>query len=214
VRIGIALLSLSCSVVLAAEPKQWNFAVFLDQREIGTHRFIVTPLANDSSRMESHAAFRVRVLGLNAYRYVHDATEQWSGGCLRGITSRTNDDGKTFQVDGDSTPAGLVVKKIVNGSQSSSTLAGCISTFAYWDAPLLLKQKQLVNSQTGEQLAVTIVALEPGTADAGGQKIALRRYRITAQGMDITLGYASEGGEWVSLESAVKGGRHLRYVRR
>jgi hypothetical protein len=208
------MLLLGCGAALGAEPQHWDFAVFLDQREIGSHRFTLTPAADDAMTLTSRATFRVRILGITAYRYDHDDTEQWSGHCLRGIASRTTSGGKTFQVDGTSTAAGLAVTRIVDGIHTDATHAGCVSSFAYWDGQLLLQQKQLLNSQTGELLAVQIAPLEPGTIERGGRKVAVKRYRIVATATDITLGYEEAGGDWLSLESVVEGGRHLRYVRK
>jgi hypothetical protein len=213
-RVFAVLLLLGGGAAPGAEPQHWDFTVFLDQREIGSHRFSLTPGAADGMTLTSRAALRVRILGISAYRYDHDDTEQWSGGCLRAIASRTTSGGKTFQVDGASTAAGLMLKKVVEGKHTDATHGGCISSFAYWDGPSLLQQKQLLNSQTGELLAVQIAPLEPATVERGGRKIAVNRYRIIATATDITLGYAQEGGDWLSLESVVEGGRHLRYVRR
>jgi hypothetical protein len=41
----------------------------------------------------------------------------------------------------------------------------------------------------------------------------VERYVLKGQGLDITLAYAVDGGDWVALDSRLDGGRTLRYRR-
>lgn len=154
-----------------------TFAVLLDGKQIGHHRF---ELHEDGAerRLTSSARYEVRVLGIRVYRYVHDATERWRGDCLAQITARTDDDGELIQV-------GPLEPK------------GCVMSFAYWN-PLILKQKELLNAQTGRVEQVSVSALGEG------------RYRISGTKNPIELAYSPEG-KWLALDSTVSGGRRLSY---
>jgi hypothetical protein len=97
------------------------------------------------------------VLFINAYRYVHDASERWRGNCLAGLTARTDDNGKqsAVQVDQQGERVSVV------SSRGREALDGCVMSFAYWN-PEILRQTRLLNSQTGQYEAVTIAAMERG----------------------------------------------------
>lgn len=153
-----------------------TFAVFLDGKQIGHHRF---ELHEDGAerRLTSSARYEVRVLGIRVYRYVHDATERWRGDCIARLTATTDDDGEVTNVD--------------------VSPPGCTMTFAYWN-PLILKQKELLNAQTGRVEQVSVSALGEG------------RYRISGTKNPIELAYSPEG-KWVALDSTVSGGRRLSY---
>jgi hypothetical protein len=43
--------------------------------------------------------------------------------------------------------------------------------------------------------------------------VAVKRYALKGQGIDITLAYTADGGDWVGLDSKLEGGRTLRYRR-
>ena len=154
-----------------------TFAVFLDGKPIGQHRFELHE-AGAERRLTSAARYEVKVLGFSVYRYVHDATERWRGDCLAQLTARTDDDGELIQV-------GPLEPK------------DCVMSFAYWN-PLILKQKELLNAQTGrvEQVAVT--------------RLGEGRYRISGPKNPIELQYSAEG-KWIALDSTVAGGRRLSY---
>jgi Family of unknown function (DUF6134) len=150
-----------------------SFAVLLDGREIGTHTFAL----KEDGVLVSKADFQVRVLGIPFYRYRHEATERWRGECLESLVARTDDNGEKSAVDW------------------RAPGAGCELSFAYWN-PRILKQKRLLNAQTGELEPVSVMPLGQG------------RYRISGRKLDVDLAY--EQGKWVALETTV-GGRRLRY---
>lgn len=67
----------------APRPGRWDFAVTLDDKRIGRHRF---ELAGDPATgewtLKSRAEYDVKILGLTVYTYRHSATERWRAGCL------------------------------------------------------------------------------------------------------------------------------------
>ncbi len=177
---------LICSGTAAA--REWHFKAMLDGREIGYHRFALAE--RDGHReLVSEARFNVRILGLNAYRYAHDALERWRGDCLTGIEARTDDDGRRLSV--------------------KQAPEKCVMSFAYWN-PAMLRQTQLLNAQTGELMDVKISAAGEEALDIRGAPVAARRYRLEARGMTIDLWYSLQG-EWLALDSLVSGGKRLRY---
>ncbi len=200
----LSALASGAPVQAASEPRVWNFGAYLDDKPIGYHRFTLRE-EGDSRELRSESRFEVKLLFVTAYRYSHDATEQWRGNCLEGMTARTDDNGERPAVDAKMQNGQLAVVK--DGGNSS--LPGCVMSFAYWN-PQMLRQSRLLNAQTGEFEAVKISALGEDHIVVRGATVAAKRYRITGPKNPIDLWY-SPGDEWLALESTVAGGRKLRY---
>ena len=241
VRAGIAAVALAALALLAflmlaavaeaadtaaspADPatRRWAFDVLLDGKPIGTHRFAVVS-RGDERDVTSDARFDVKVLFVNAYRYRHQATERWRGGCLASLAARTEAGGTTSVVSagaeaaddeaGKAAREGATAKApaalAVAGPQGAQRLPGCVSTYAYWD-PALPQRTHLLNPQTGKLDAVKFEPAVAGTLDVRGTATAARRVRLTGAEPPIDLWYLPSGA-WVGLDSTVTGGRKLSY---
>jgi hypothetical protein len=185
--------------------REWRFAVSLDGKPIGEHRFVLRE--RDGLReLTSEASFRVRFLFMNAYRYEHRANEVWRGDCLERLDARTDENGDEIVVSGERAERGFRVT-------TDGAVAGiepCVQTFAYWN-PSILDASRLLNPQTGEYLPVQVIALGPESA---GQHRDAQRYRLLGdaggQPLQIDLWY-SAASEWLALESRTPDGRRLSY---
>jgi hypothetical protein len=211
---GFALALAACGMLggsppAAAETRAWNFRVFLDDAEIGQHRFTLRDEGNERV-LHSDARFAVKIAFITAYRYLHDAQERWRGNCLAGLKARTNDDGKSIAVDAALEPAAGGERLVVTRGTERAALEGCMMTFAYWN-PEMLKQARLINSQTGETLPVKIAAAGEETIVVRGAPVAARRYRVSGAKNPIDLWYSIAGNDWLALESTLENGRRLRY---
>ena len=226
---------LAASAVQAAGPeaaaasgsavREWNFAVTLDDKPIGTHRFVVTEEASAGGqgmrKVSSDAAFTVKLLGLTVYRYRHQATEQWRGDCLRMLSSSTDDDGAASKVRaevlGQGQGGGLRVATEAAAATGSGaapvppiqTLSGCVMSFAYWN-PVIRTQTQLLNAQTGKYENVKIAEAAGGDGAGLGAGVVASRWRIEGPLNPVDVWYTAKG-EWVGLDSTVGGGRKLKY---
>jgi Family of unknown function (DUF6134) len=198
---GVMLLLAPLSI---AHAQQWQFQVFLDDSPIGHHHFTLQEQGGERE-LKTQARFDVRVLFINAYRYVHDATERWSGNCLSALTARTDDNGKALTVNATRQDGVLQVQ----ASGARATHDGCVMSFAYWN-PALLKQTRLLNSQTGQYENVSITALGEEVIQVRGAPLSAKRYRINGSKHPIELWYGP-GEHWVALQSTLESGRKLRY---
>jgi Family of unknown function (DUF6134) len=201
----LAAASMAGASTAAAESRVWDFRAYLDGAPIGYHRFT---LSDDGATRElkSETRFEVRVLLIPAYRYSHDATERWRGDCVERLTARTDDNGKRSNVNALREGERLTV----TSARGLEVLDGCVMTFAYWN-PRILRQSRLLNAQTGAYETTRIAALGEETINVHGARVMARRYRIDGAGSPIDLWY-SANDEWLALESAVAGGRRLRYA--
>jgi hypothetical protein len=206
-----ALAALSITPASASDSdgaRKLSFDVFLDDRAIGYHRFDLAP-TGDGTRIVTEAEFAVKVLRITAFAYEHRNTELWRGDCLQSMDARTDSNGKKYTVNGQARGSAFTVA--TNGSERK--LGDCVSSFAYWDKDVLLQQQRLLNSQTGEYVPVRIAPLGSDRIRIGQRDIAVKRYALKGQGIDITLAYSAEGDDWVALDSKLEGGRTLRYRR-
>lgn len=189
--------------------EELNFQVFLDDSEIGFHRFRIekTP---DGQTIDIGANFKVTFFGIPFYRYTHTNRETWRDGCLETIASNTDDNGDQFIVEGSRNLSRFDIN--IGGDQQGVDNA-CIMTFAYWNKNFLKRQK-LLNSQNGDWLPVDIDFIGTENISLGGNNVIAEKYRIrnTEKEIDITVWYEDATDRWLSLESKVSGDRVLRYI--
>lgn len=198
----ITLLTLSASVV--AEGQEWRFRVYLDDKEIGYHDFVLQEMDNQRT-LQSEANFEYRLLFVKLFGYEHENTETWAGDCLTGIESKTDANGKPFKVSGSLQGDRFVL----SGTAGDAELPSCSMTFAYWN-PVFLQQDRLINVQNGEVLDIEVSEPELVQLEVRGVMQTAWRYQLGAGEMKIELWY-SENHEWLALETDARGGRRLRY---
>lgn len=203
------LLSLLGLVGPAAASQQiWDFEVRLDGKPIGSHRF---SLGQDGEEqvLSTLADFQVRFLGLVVYRYHHEATERWRGACLHRLDARTLDDGKPSRVQARSEAEGLRIE--VQGAGPAIAPGDCLMSFAYWHPALrTLAPPRLLNSQNGRLESVKLTRLPDAQVEVRGALQTAQRWRLSGVDSPIDLSY-SPSGEWLALDSQVRGGRMLQY---
>ena len=209
-RLALTAVAVAHASIANANPvNEWRFAVSLDDKPIGYHRFALNE-RKQSRELISEARFNVKFLFIDAYRYAHEAREVWQGDCLLQLEARTDDNGERIAVRGARDGDGF----IVTASQRSSELSNCVQTFAYWN-PNILSATHLLNPQTGEYVSVTVSPLGRETLLVRGRPIEADRYRLVGDSktgirMQIDLWYSPDR-EWLGLESLAEGGRRLRY---
>ena len=183
---------------------EWNFRVYLDDSEIGYHRFQLTD-TKESQKLFTEADFRVKFLFLTAYKYQHKNVETWRNDCLQAIESETDINGESFAVRGLQKPNVFAFE----AGELETVVSDCVNTFAYWNADFLDKSR-LLNSQTGELMPITVEPLPEENITVRGVATTARKYRLLAEDLNLDLWY-SEDDEWLGLESTTKSGRKLRY---
>ncbi len=207
---AIFIAGLFANVAYAAQTTQqnWNFKVFLDEKEIGYHNYKIN-VSNNQQVIISEANFNVNILYVYNYNYSHSNYEIWKNGCLYSIASVTDDDGDVFTVNGKQLPDSFTLAVLKQTDKVNTTMNDCVRSFAYWDAKLLNSAK-LLNPQTGEYLDVDIKPLGKKLLNTNGKKILANGFRLTAEDIQIDVWY-SDKQDWIALESDTRAGK-LRYV--
>jgi hypothetical protein len=190
--------------VSAGQIDEYQFRVFLDGDEIGTHR-VQLKQQGDQKEVSIEANFDVKILFVNVYSYRHSNSETWTGQCLNNINARTDANGDDFFVVSRDSSQGLKL----GTHDGEKQLEGCVRTFAYWD-PGLLRAERLLNTQTGEYVAASINEIGAEAIELNGTKVMANRYQLIADNEVIDLWYA-DGNRWVALESKTEKGRTIRY---
>jgi Domain of unknown function (DUF6134) len=193
----------------ADQAADWDFAVLLDTRPIGTHRFELRPADDGERSLLSEARFEVRILGFTAYRYRHRAQERWSGDCLASIDARTDDDGEVTVVSGQLTDGSFKVVANAGSKPVQAEARSCMVSFAYWNPGQLARQRQLLDQGTGRIEPVTISALPATTIEVHGEPTSVTGLRISGLKAPIDVWYMNE--RWVGLDTTADGGRKLAY---
>ncbi len=175
--------------------KNWNFKVYLDGDEIGTHSFSVIN-NDDYQEIHTKASFDVKFLFFTAYSYRHENVEQWRGSCLQNINAITDDNGDDYKVLGELNSNAFVVNTNVNENNTQTSHQSCLKTFSYWDSSFL-KEKTLLNSQTGELVDIESEYIETETVKYKGKEVILTPMKNGAAG--CTSGWSATvcpGGWW------------------
>jgi len=189
---------------VAAEGSAWKFRVYLDDKEIGYHHFFLAEYG-ETRQLKSVASFEYKLMFVRLFHYEHENSEIWVGDCLQSINSRTDANGKVFQVDGHREAGEFRIA----ANEGQESLPECVMSFAYWN-PTFLDQSTLINTQSGEFQQVIFSPPEFEELVVRGEVFPSWRYRLTAGNLNLNLWY-SANREWLALESEVKGGRMLRY---
>ncbi len=205
---AIVLLSLALAASHAdareVESRAWEFAVKLDGKPIGYHRYEFVP-AENGYEILSEAQFDVRFLFINAFRYRHTNRERWDGDCLSAIQSNTRQNGERFFVSAERSGDGLNVESSV----AEDTLGGCVMSFAYWDRRVL-EQSRLLDPQSGEYVPVEVRPLGNEQLTVRGEAVEAAAYLLKTDRAELKVWY-SANDEWLGLESTARGGRIIRY---
>jgi Domain of unknown function (DUF6134) len=194
----------AAAATLPTSTNAWHFNVYLDDKKVGTHDFEVVE-AGEQTKVQSIANFKARVFFVATYSYQHTNTERWADDCLLEFNADTRVNGKHTQVSGASSDGGFTVRK----DTDRQVLPSCVMSFAYWN-PEFLKQKRLLNPQTGEFLDVSVELLGTDFLEVRGRQVAAARYKVSARGIDLLLWYSPDQ-EWLGLESVARTGHIIRY---
>lgn len=181
-----------------------TFTVLRGGSPIGTHR-VEFPRGGDDPVVEIAIDLAVRLIGLTVYSYAHRSREEWAGGMLRRLDSRTDDNGTRTEVRARAVDGGLAVE----GSGGAYLAPAATRPTSYWFEEMT-QHSRLLNTQDG---TLSDVAARPaGTEQAtiAGSPLEIRVYELTGD-INSRIGY-SRNGDWVDLEFAARGST-IRYRR-
>ncbi|MCW5751403.1 MAG: hypothetical protein KIT81_09670 [Alphaproteobacteria bacterium] len=207
---ALALLAGLAAAPLAAQvPEDGTiaFTVTRNGREIGEH-VLSFRRVGDLTEVEIAIDLRVNIAFIPVFRYIHRNREIWQGGRLASIETRTDDDGTPHTVSARLRGEFLEIRS----SAGNLRLPADTMPTSYWDRRVL-KQSQLLNTQTGELVQVQVSEVGPETVRVGGREVPSVRYRIDGD-LKTDIWYAVHDNTWTGLRFATKDGSVIQYERR
>lgn len=197
----------SSPVVNESQQQSWRFNVYLDDTPIGHHHVNIEHSDNQKT-VHTVANFDVRFLFIPVYSYVHETRETWVDDCLVNITSNTDDNGDPYFIRG--TGKNNTSAFDLETQNGTSSINGCVRTFAYWDYELL-RDSRLLNTQTGEYQETELTDLGTGELMIDEKAVKARHFRLVCEDLTIDLWYTNSM-QWLALESRTSSGELLRYL--
>ena len=183
----------------AASKRVLDFAVFLNDREVGEHKFELLE-QGESIDVSSTMSLDFKLFKIKRIKYRHQANEIWQSGCLVALQSETEKQGNAVAVEANSDQTGLVIQR----PKEVETITGCVRGFSYWN-PQWLEGGYLLNAETGINVPVEISSRFSEQDNITHIKLALPK-------VDIVLQYDA-AGDWLSLQTKLLIGGTLRYQR-
>lgn len=165
---------------------------------MGTHKISFHEEA-DGLHVTVDIALAVSFGPITVFRYQHHNEEVWRDGRLVSIRTKTNDDGKEYWVRGKATPKGFEVESSASGKVVAP--AGIIPA-SYWN-PAVLSQTQILDTQKGRILNVTVTPGEETNELVAGRMERVRAYVMSGD-LRLTL-YYTDAGQWVNLAFKARG---------
>lgn len=173
---GLALglsLGLAPAGFAAAPPAAGRLAFDVTRKgvDIGDHVLSFTGKGADFEvKVATDIAVRVPVIRTKVYSYKQQSSEEWRGGQLVHLVSKTDDDGKAEAVD-------AAVDQILPGS--------------LWSADTV-RATRLINTIDGKTMRVQVTDLGAEEIEAGGKGVVARHYRIAGD-LDRDVWYDADG---------------------
>jgi hypothetical protein len=206
---GLNSLLMSVSTAAAVEKETRIFTIKIDGRPAGDYQMTINRPDDHTFVVTARANVLVSYF-LIKYKYSYQGTEIWKDGRLVYLDSKTNDDGKQFQVFG--VADGNALRLRVNGTER--LLRSDAWTTTYWTVPAVQFSTQpitLIDCDTGKDLHSTLqyVGTQQLTLPAEVQNCS--HYRVSG-GVQVQVWYdaqqrlvrevAIDDGHRVTLELA------------
>jgi hypothetical protein len=130
----------------------------------------------DATNVKCTTNISVKILGFEAYRYEHSASETWKGGQLVSFKSQTNDNGTKHSVA--ATQATDKLSLNVDGQRSD--VPRDIMPATLWNLDFN-KHAELFDPATGQRMAIKVEDLGEETLNFRGTQRPAHHYKITGE---------------------------------
>lgn len=184
---GVCLLAGRLSAPASAETRL--FTVQIDGRPAGSFQIAISQTDDRTFTVVGRANVSTSYLFIK-YRYTYDGTELWTQGRLTRLESKTNDNGKQFDVRARAVGDALQVR--VNGVEHASQ-AG-VWTTTYWHQPdpkSVHQPVDLLDCDTGKNLHGTLQYVGAQTITLAGEPQNCPHFRIRG-GVQVDVWYDAQ----------------------
>lgn len=196
---AVLIALLTAAPILAAIPYNsgLSFEVLRDDSSIGHHR-VDFERKGDELHVKVDIELAVKLAFVTVFRYTHQNHEVWKDGRLVSIETQTNDNGDEYRLTGRATEEGFAIE----GHAGSRTLPAGIIPTSYWH-PDTVEQTQLLDTQKGRLMEVTIGREGVDNLQLGGRSVEVERYRVSGD-LRMRLWYTPDG-RWSKVAFEARG---------
>ncbi len=191
---ALLLTSLSAPVLADNAPEDIYFEVLRNGSPFGEHVLRFDETEDGRVLVDVGIELSVRFGPLTVFRYEHEATEVWSDGQLLSLDAETFKDGERNRI--------RVERESETVLRAMSGLIPDLVPSSHW---LGYEQgtTQILNTETGEPMDVSITDLGFEMLEAEGGSIRARRLRMEGS-LTVDLWY-DEAGRWVGCAFDARG---------
>ncbi len=172
-----------------------KFDAFRNGKDFGTHTLSFSK-DGDKTVVDIKIDLKVNLAFIPVFKYSHTNREVWQGGKLISLETKTNDNGDKHVVS--AVREGDTLKVTPSVGEPYEVSAKTMTT-SYWQKRTMT-QEQLINTQTGELINVSIESL--GSEEYGG--LPGERFKITGD-LKTEIVYHRETAQWIGLRFQAKG---------
>jgi hypothetical protein len=183
--LAIAAIAVMAAVERGGDAREVReYTVHVDGKPAGHARIAIEARDDGTTEVSCETEVRVRFL-IFKYRYSFQGREVWKAGRLESLTSRSDDDGKKYELTAVGAEEDLRVT--VNGRTSRAPADAW--TTSCWQLPPEKRRRgsiPLLDVDTGQQFEGRLQYRGVEEIAAGGETMKVRRYRLTGRvAMDL-----------------------------
>lgn len=181
-----------------------SFQVLRQGNPFGSHEVRFDVADDGDLLVETEVCLRAGLGPITLFRYGLETEERWENGQLISLTGDVNDDGDRESVIASAIDGALVVE----GDGFEGALDLGILPASHWNVAQT-EAENLLSSENGEVLDVTVIPEGRETISVAGQPIEANRFLMDSE-IDVTLWY-DDAGRWVKLAFEARG-QSIEYV--
>ncbi len=159
---------------------------------------------DDGLHVSNQFQARIKILFINAYRFLYDSKAIWSKGLLQALTVTVDDDGEDFAMRATADKHGIQIEH----GKASFRAVGTLFPTNHWNSKVIYETRVL-NTLTGRinQIRITPTGREEVATEVG--PVMATRYRYTGD-LETEVWY-DDTGRWVKLRFNGNDGTPITY---
>lgn len=187
---------------MSAETGTMRFRVDRAGSEIGTHELRFERAGHGRIKIAVDIDLAVKFGPFTVYSYTHRNRTVWSGGEILYLSTRTDDNGDSFEVEAERRDDGGLTVTTARGE--SAVAPGGILPTTYW-MTATTEQTRLLNTQKGNLASVQMASLGQRQQRVPGGRVTATGYKMTGD-VQAHIWYDPDG-RWVGLSFDGRGKR-------
>ncbi len=196
---ALALIATAPAASAGERAGRIEFEVLRGGQPFGRQSVTVTE-ANGGLVAETSATLQATLGPVTVFRYSQRCRETWRDGALTGLNCTTRQNGRTKTATASRNGERIAV----TGTAGAGDFAARTLPTSWWTRPPL-STREMINTETGARLPVTVTLIGRENIMLGGQSVATEHIRVQGT-LAVDLWYDDQG-RWVSCAFTASGQR-------